>query len=309
MSSVRAADYPSKTSRVIVPLGAGGSMDPLGRAVAAGLAEGLGQPVYVDNRPGAAGQIGADAVAKTPGDPYNLFLGSMGIMSISPTLYPNLPYDVKRDFTPLGLCALVPYALIINPNVIPVRTMQEFLQWAKKQTAPIAYGTVGSGSLAHVGGVMLSTAAGLKMQQVPYRSVTQMTTDMIKGDLPLTFNSPTGYTDFAKEGKLRILGVTSPKRIAFLPDVPTLAEGGLPGFDLVNWYGLYAPRDVDPKIVDILQGHLAKILRSDKLREQVAVLGLEIPTENPRDFAAFCDRDRARWNDFLTKNHITLEKA
>jgi tripartite-type tricarboxylate transporter receptor subunit TctC len=309
-SLLRAApDYPSKPTRLIVPLGAGGSMDPLGRAIAQGLAEGLGQPVVVDNKPGAAGQIAADAVAKTPGDPYNLILGSMGIMSISPWLYPNLPYDVQRDFTPLALCAEVPYALVVNPTVVPVRTVAEFVQWAQAQKVPVAYGSVGSGSVAHIGAVMLGATAGLRMTQVPYRAPAQIATDMVKGDLPMIFDSPTAYTGFAKEGRLRILAVTSRERMAILPDVPTMEESGIKGFELVSWFGLYGPRDLPAPVADRLRRHLDQALRTRKLQDQFTPMGLRIPPDGAADFAAFSERDRIRWKSFIERNDIKLDKA
>lgn len=303
-----AQDYPSKASRIVVPLGAGGSMDPMARALASGLADSLGQAVYVENKTGAAGQIAADAVAKTPGDPYNLFLGSMGIMSISPALYPSLPYDVKRDFTPIALCALLPYALVVNPSVVPVRTVAEFVQWAKAQKAPVAYGTVGSGSLSHIGSVMLGNAASLNLTQVPYRTPAQISTDMVKGDLPMIIDAPAAYMGFATEGRLRILAVTSRQRMAILPDVPTMSEAGIPGFELVNWFGLFAPRELPAGAAERLRASMAQILQSKKLREQFAPMGLEIAADGAADFAGFSERDRTRWQTFLQRNNIKLDK-
>jgi len=306
---LHAQDYPARPTRLVVPLGAGGSMDPLGRAVAAGLAEGLGQPVVVDNKPGAAGQIGADIVAKSAGDPYNLFLGSMGIMSISPWLYPNLPYDVQRDFTPLALCAEVPYALVVNPTVVPVRSVAELVQWAQAQKNPVAYGSVGSGSVAHVAAVMFGNAARVPMTQVPYRAPAQIATDMVKGDLPMIFDSPTAYMGFAKEGRLRILAVTSRERMPILPEVPTMVEAGLRDFDLVSWFGLYGPRDLPAAVVARLRRHTEQVLRSPKVQEQFTPMGLRITPDGAHDFAAFDARDRARWKTFLERNNIQLDKV
>jgi tripartite-type tricarboxylate transporter receptor subunit TctC len=308
-SARSAPDYPAKASRIVVPLGAGASsIDQMARAIAAGLTVSLGHPFVIDNKAGAAGQIAADAVAKSPGDPYTLFMGSMGIMSISPSLYPSLPYDVGRDFTPIALCGFVPYALIINPAIVPVRTVAEFLAWAKAQKTPIAYGTAGSGSVSHIGAVMISKAAALSMIQVPYRANAPIITDLVKGDLQMVVDGPAPYMGLAAEGKLRILAVTSRQRLTALPDVPTMAEAGLPDIELANWFGIFGPRDLPVGVVERLRTDLAQVLQSKKLREQFAPSGLEIASEGGSDFAGFAGRDRARWQSFIRRNDIKLDK-
>nr|WP_236589798.1 tripartite tricarboxylate transporter substrate binding protein [Ramlibacter aurantiacus] len=283
-------------------------MDTLGRALATSLGETLGQPFVVENRPGAAGQIASEGIAKAVGDPHQLLMGSLGIMGISPFLYPNLPYDVKRDFTPVALCAAVPYALVINPRVVPVNTVAEFLQWARSQKTPTPYASVGSGSVSHVCTVALTNAAGISLTQVAYRQPSQIVTDMVKGDMPMIIDTPSPYLPFAADGRLRILAVTSPRRMSILPNVPTMAEAGVAGYDVVSWFGLYAPRDLPPASVDTLRTHVARALRSPKLREQFLPQGLEITPDGAADFAAFNERERTRWQAFIQRNEVKLDK-
>jgi tripartite-type tricarboxylate transporter receptor subunit TctC len=306
---VRAADYPAKATRIVVPLSAGGPMDAMGRSLGTALSEALGQAFYVENRPGAAGQLAGDAVAKAAGDPYTLFIGSMGIMSLSPLLYPTLPYDVARDFTPIALCGHTPYALVVSPPVVAARTVGDFLQWARGRKAPLPYGTVGSGSVAHIAGVMLASAASLELTQVPYRGPTQMTTDLVKGDLPMVMDAPSPYVPFASDGRLRLLAVTTRQRSTLAPELPTMEEAGVPGFDLSNWFGLFAPRDLPPAAVARLRGTLATLLASRRIREQFVPLGVEPPGDAGKDFPGFVQRDRERWRAFIKRHDIKLDKA
>lgn len=299
--------YPSRISRIVVPVGAGGVMDVFARAIAQDLGDALGQQVIVENKGGAAGQLAADAMAKAVGDPYTLFMGSMGIMGISPHLYPNLPYSVQRDFTPIALCARQPSALIVNPAKVPVKTVPEFLRWARAQTAPIPYGSYGSGSVSHIAALMFGQAASVPMTQIPYRAAPAITGDLVKGDLPLIFDAPGGYLGFLGDNRLRVIAATSQQRISFLPDVPTLDESGFRGFDIANWYALYAPRNLPAGVAERLRAELAKILRNPKLQEKFSQLWLDVVPDGAANFAEFQAREFTRWQTFIRTHNIKID--
>lgn len=296
----------TKESRIIVPVGPGGPMDGLARAIADELGKSLNRPFVVDNRGGAAGQIAATAVARAVGDSKTLLLGSLGIMGVSPHLYPNLPYDVSRDFTPVGLCARSPCALVVNPAVVPVRSVQEFTAWARAQKAPIPYASYGSGSVAHIAAEMYRAAAGVQMVQIPYRDVPRIQTDLVKGDVPLIFDAPSSYVAFAKEDRLRILAVTSKKPSAALPGVPTMDQSGFRNFDFSNWFALYMPKGVPAEVVTRVRVALDAALDSKRMKEQFLPLGLELEGSGQDDFTAFHAREFARWGAFIKQNDIRI---
>ena len=302
----RAQAYPARISRIVVPVGAGGLIDVVARAVAQEMSPGLGQQVMVENKGGAAGQLAADMVAKSAGDPYTLLMASLGIMGISPHLYPSLPYDVQRDFTPLALCMRQPYALVVNPAQVPVRNVAEFVRWARAQSAPIPFGTYGSGSVTQMAGLLFAQTVSASMTQVPYRAAPNILTDLVKGDLPLIFDAPGEYLGFVPDGRLRILAVTTQRRMAILPDVPTMAESGYPDFDLANWFGLYAPAGVPAPVADRLRGELGRVLREPKLRDRFAQLGLETVADGAQNFAEFHVRELGRWRAFVRAHNITI---
>lgn len=301
--------YPSRPTRLQVPVGPGGQMDLLCRAFALELGKGLGQSVIVENRTGAAGQIAANVAARAVGDPYTLFVGSLGIMGISPHLHPNLPYDILRDFTPIALCATTPSAVVINPEVVPATNIAEFVTWARKQEHPIPYSSYGIGSVSHIAGLMFSQAASIRLSQVPYSGTSQIQTDLLKGDIPVVFDPPSSYMDFIKQGKLRVLATTSRHRTSLFPDVPTLDESGYPGFDFSNWYGLYGPRDMPPAALARLRQEMTKTLASETLRSQLAPMGVEIPLDGAETFPTFSPEQFERWGAFIRDNNIRLENV
>ncbi|WP_161564029.1 Bug family tripartite tricarboxylate transporter substrate binding protein [Cupriavidus lacunae] len=296
----------SDDARIVVPVGPGGQMDDLGRMIAQGLASAQKRSFIVENRGGAAGQIAATATARSAGDPNTMFLASMGIMAVAPHLYPNLPYDVQRDFTPISLCALAPSALIVNPSVVPARTVQEFVQWARKQKDPIPYGSYGSGSVAHIAAEMFKNAASVQMTQVPYRDVPRIQADLVKGDIPLVFDAPSGYVGYEKDNRLRILAITSKARSPAFPALPTMDRSGFPGFDFSNWYALFMPRNVPTAAVAQMRISLRAILNSSRIREHFLPTGLEVPGIGAEDFPAFYGREFARWQAFIRQNDIRI---
>src|SRR5712675_166537 len=244
------AAYPSHTIKMIVPYPPGGTTDLLGRLVADQFKTGLGATVIVENKPGAGTTLGADQVAKSEPDGYTLLMATSTTLAINKTLYKKLPYDPAKDFAPIGLVATVPFALIINPQV-PAKTLAEFIAYAKSKPG-LAYGSAGNGSPQHLGAEMLKAAAGIDIRHVPYRGSIPAMLDVIAGHIPFMVVDLQPALQQIREGKVTVLGVTTAGRIAAAPDIPTLAEGGLAGFELVAWQGVVAPAGTPRAIVDEL---------------------------------------------------------
>src|SRR6202158_4892353 len=233
------AAYPSRTIKMIVPYPAGGTTDFLGRLVADQLQSGFGAAVIVENKPGAGTTLGADQVARAEPDGYTLLMATSTTLAINKTLYKKLPYDPVKDFAPIALVAGVPFALIINPSN-PAKTLSEFIAYAKS-TPGLAYGSAGNGSPQHLGAEMLKAAAGIDIRHVPYRGSVPAMLDVIAGHIPFMVVDLQPALQQIREGKVRVLGVTTPKRVAIAPDIPTVAEAGLAGYELVAWQGVVAP--------------------------------------------------------------------
>src|SRR5436305_419111 len=250
--------YPSRTIKMIVPYPAGGTTDFLGRLVAEQIKIGLGATVIVENKPGAGTTLGAEQVAKAEGDGYTLLMATSTTLAINKTLYKKLPYDPVKDFTPIALVAGVPFALIINP-MLPAKTLAEFIAYAKSKPGELAYGSAGNGSPQHLGAEMLKSAAGIDIRHVPYRGSVPAMLDVIAGHIPFMIVDLQPALQQIREGKVRVLGVTTPKRVAAAPDIPTLAEAGLPGFELVAWQGVVAPAGVPRPIVDRLRSERRRV--------------------------------------------------
>src|SRR5450432_3714155 len=242
--------YPSRTIKLIVPYPAGGTTDFLGRLVADQLKNGLGATAIVENKPGAATSLGADQVARSDPDGYTLLMATSTTLAINKTLYKKLPYDPVKDFTPIALVAGVPFALIVNPQV-PARTLSEFIAYAKS-TPGLAYGSAGNGSPQHLGAEMIKTAAGIDIRHVPYRGSVPAMLDVIAGHIPFMMVDLQPALQQIREGTVKCLGVSSLMRIAAAPEIPTLAESGLPGFELVAWQGVVAPAGLPRAVVDQL---------------------------------------------------------
>ncbi len=287
------AAYPSRTVKMIVPYPAGGTTDFLGRLVADGLKTGLGATVIVENKPGAGTTLGADQVARAEPDGYTLLMATSTTLAINKTLYKKLPYDPVKDFTPVALVAGVPFALIINPQV-PAKTLPEFIAYAKS-TPGLAYGSAGNGSPQHLGAEMLKAAAAIDIRHVPYRGSVPAMLDVIAGHIPFMVVDLQPALQQIREGKVRVLGVTTPKRVASAPDIPTLAEGGLSGFELVAWQGVVAPAAVPRPIIDQLAGQIGKLMADPATRDKLTTIALEPlagstpdslqPTSRPRSIA------------------------
>lgn len=289
-----AQDYPSRTIKLIVPYPAGGTTDLLGRMVADQLKSGLGATVVVENKPGAGTVLGADQVAKSEADGYTLLMATSTTLAINKTLYKKLPYDPVKDFAPIALVAGVPFALIINPD-LPARTLSEFIAYAKSKPG-LAYGSAGNGSPQHLAAEMLKTAAEIDIRHVPYRGSIPAMLDVIAGHIPFMVVDLQPALQQIKEGKVRVLGVTSPERVAAAPDIPTIAEGGLKGYELVAWQGVVAPAGTPRAVVDRLAGQINRLVADPATQERLTAISLTpLPPSTPDGFAAYVKAEVDRW--------------
>src|SRR6201996_4369014 len=298
--------YPSQTIKMIVPYPAGGTTDVLGRMIADQLQTGLNGAVIVENKPGAGTTIGAEQVARAQPDGYTLLLATSTTLAINKTLYKNLPYDPVKDFTPIALVAGVPFALITNP-AIPAKTLPEFIAYAKSKPG-LAYGSAGNGSPQHLGAEMLKAAAGIDIRHVAYRGSVGAMLDVIAGHIPFMVVDLQPALPQIAEGKVRVLGVTTPTRVASAPDIPTLAESGLAGFDLVAWQGVVGPAGLPRPIVDRLAAQIGKLLAGPGTPAKFKLMALEpLPASTPDSFAAYVKSEGDRWAGIVRQSGAELE--
>jgi tripartite-type tricarboxylate transporter receptor subunit TctC len=288
------ANYPAKPVRLVVPFPAGGTTDILARAVAQKLSEAWGQQVIVDNRPGAGGNIGSDLVAKSKPDGYTLLMGTVGTHAINPSLYKNMPYDHVKDFAPVILVAGVPNVLVVNPS-LPVHSVPELIAYAKANPGKLNFASSGNGTSIHLSGELFKAMTGVEMTHVPYKGSAPALTDLIGGQVQLMFDNLPSSLPFIKAGKLRALAVTSGARAAALPDLPTLAESGLPGFEASSWFGVLAPAGTPRDIVAKLNGAIAGWLASPEAKEKLLAQGAIAAGGAPEDFARHIGAETSKW--------------
>jgi tripartite-type tricarboxylate transporter receptor subunit TctC len=292
--------YPGRNIKMIVPYPAGGTTDLLGRLVADQIKTGLNAVVIVENKPGAGTTLGAEQVARSEPDGYTLLMATSTTLAINKSLYKKLPYDPVKDFAPIALVAGVPFALIINPT-IPAKTLAEFIAYAKANPG-LAYGSAGNGSPQHLGAEMLRTSTGIDIRHVPYRGSVPAMLDVIAGHIPFMIVDLQPALQQIKEGKLRVLGVTTPKRVAAAPDIPTLAESGLAGYELVPWQGVVAPAGTPRPVVDMLADQIRKLLENPATRERFTAIAIEpLPSSTPDSFADYIKTEVDRWT-IVVKN-------
>jgi tripartite-type tricarboxylate transporter receptor subunit TctC len=296
------ASYPDHPVTLIVPYAPGGGNDVLARAVAEPMAKILGQPVVIENRGGAGGSVGTRQVAKAAPDGYTLGLGGTGTLAIDPTLYPNVGYDPRKDFAPVGLIATSPLIVLVNQSV-PVHTVQELIALAKAQPGKLNYASAGVGSGIHLGTVLFAETAGVDLTHIPYKGSGPALTDLLGGHVQVYFSSLPPAVGLVKEGKLRALGVTGLKRSASFPEVPTVAEQGLPGFEAVLHYGIVAPAGTPQPIVKKLNAALRAALDDPKVRGHIATEGAEPLATSPEDYAADIDREETKWSALVKKSN------
>lgn len=277
--------YPTKGLRIVVPFAPGGATDILARMAAQHLTQVWSQPVVVENKPGAGGNIGADAGAKAAADGYTLTLAAAGFMAVNPSLYANLTYNSATDFSPVILLVKAPLLLVVNPAV-QAQSLNEFIELAKRNPGKINLGNGGTGTAQHLGGVSFSLAANLELNHVPYKGSAPATTDLLGGIVDAQFDNMVTLVPYVKSGKLRALAVSSLQRVAAMPDVPTMAENALPGFETGTWYGIVAPKNTPTDIVDKLNGELRKMLALPDVKDKLAAMGLEASANTPAEFSA-----------------------
>ena len=299
--------YPNRAITLVVPYPAGGTTDLLGRMVADQFKTGLGATVIVENKPGAGTTIGASQVAKAQPDGYTLLMATSTTLAINKTLYKKLPYDPVADFTPIALVAAVPFALIVNPSV-PANSLKEFIAYAKSKPGALSYGSAGNGSPQHLGAEMLKTATGLDIKHVSYRGSVPAMQDVIAGHIELMVMDLQPALPQIRAGKLKVLGVTTANRVAAAPDIPTLAEAGLPGYELMAWQGVIAPAGVPRPIIDQLAAQIAKLVSAPDMRTRLVGIALEPLTgSTPDSFAAYVKSEIDRWAPIVNASGAMLE--
>ena len=289
-----AQGYPNRTIRLVVPFPAAGTTDILARAAAQKLTEAFGQSVVVDNRPGAAGNIGADLVAKSAPDGYTLLMGTVGTHAINPSLYSKMPYDHVKDFVPVVLVAGVPNVLVVNP-ALPVNSVADLIKLAKDKPGQINFASSGSGTSIHLSGELFKTMAGVDITHVPYKGSSPALVDLIGGQVQIMFDNLPSALPQIKAGKLRAIAVTSLKRAPVLPDVPTISESGLPGFEASSWFGVLAPAGTPVPIVARINAEVNKWLQSAEAREKLLSQGAEAAGGTPEQFAHHIRAESEKW--------------
>lgn len=285
--------YPAKPVRIVVPLAAGGPGDVLTRAMGQKLSEQTGQPVVIDNRPGANTNVGTEFVAKSPADGYTL-LSTANPLTTNPSLYPVLPYDPIRDFAPVTLIGLTPLLLVVHPS-LPVKTTKDLVALAKSKPAQLHYGSAGNGSALHLAGEMFNSVAQIKLVHVPYKGVTNAFSDLLGGQISIMFPGAPIALPQVKSGKLRALGTTGARRMSAAPELPPIAESGMPGYEVSVWYGIVAPAGTPAAAISRLHAEISKIVQLPDIKDRWAVLGAEPLHNTPEQFAAFLKADIGKW--------------
>ena len=289
-----AASYPTKSIRIVVPFPAAGTTDILARAVGAEMSKAWGQSVTIENRPGAGGNLGSDVVAKAAPDGYTLLVGAVSPQAINVTLYRDLPYDVMRDFEHITLIAAVPNLLEVHPSV-PVKTVKELIDYAKANPGKLNYASSGSGTSIHLSAELFKTLAGVDMLHIPYKGSAPAITDLLAGQVQVMFDNLPSSLAHVKAGKLRAIAVTTAKRSPALPEVPTIAEAGLPAYEASSWFGLHAPARTPKDIVNKIYGTVSKALQSKDMAERLSSQGAEAVGNTPEAFTEFVREEIQKW--------------
>jgi len=287
--------YPSRQITIVVGFSAGGSTDIVARLLAEEMHRTWGQPVVIDNKPGAGGNIGAAVVAKARPDGYTLLMGSVGPLAINASLYASMPYDNLKDFTPISLVVHVPNMLVVNPTAMPVHSFEEFLALVKANPTKYFFASTGTGTSSHLSGELLKTMAGVEITHVPYKGAVALN-DLLAGDqVHFMFATIPSAIEFVRAGRLRALAVTSKRRSAAVPDIPTVAESGFPEFEASSWFGLLGPAELPRDIVVKLQSEVARILNVPEIRDKLIQLGADPVASTPEEFAAYMRAETVKW--------------
>jgi len=301
-----AQNYPVKPVRLIVPFAAGGNVDITARQIAPGLSELLGQNFIVDNRVGAGGVIGAEAVAKAAPDGYTLMMGSNSTVSVAPSLYPKLAYHPVRDFAPVSLVATTPFVLVVHPSV-PVKSVKELIALAKTKSGRLAMASGGTGSSNHLVGELFQSLTGAKFTHVPYKGAGPAGVDLMAGQVDLLFDQLSSSVGPLKSGRIRALAVTSAARAAVFPDIPTMKEAGVADFEVTNITGVLAPAGTSADIIGRLNAAILKVLGSASIKERFAGLALEPAPSTPEQFSVYIKEDFARWTKVVRDASIKVD--
>jgi tripartite-type tricarboxylate transporter receptor subunit TctC len=305
-SNALAQTYPAKPVKLLIPFPPGGNTDIVGRLMAHKLSEAFGQQVYIENRGGAGGTIGAEAAAKSPPDGYTLFFGTTGTLASAPALQPNLRYDPVKGFAPISTLANAPVVVLVRGD-LPVGSLRELIALAKSKPGELKFGSAGTGHFVHLAGEMFKGAAGVDLFHVPFKGVAAALIDVLGGRIELMFDAAAQYEPHLKSGKLRALAVAHPRRLARLPEVPTTAEAGLPGYELASWFGLLAPAGTPGDIVQRVNAEVLKALASREAVETLQKLGLEAAGSSPQRYAAMITEDGSRWREVVNAAGIKIE--
>ncbi len=306
LAHAQGANYPNKPVRWVVPFPPGGSADIMGRMIGQELARSLGQQVVIENRAGASAIVGSDYVAKSPPDGYTLLQANVSQMTIHPSLYPRLPYDPLKDFAPVTVLGIVTSVVVTTPS-LPVNSVKDLLALAKKRPGQLNFTSSGAGSSTHLTGELLKQRAGVAMTHISYKGSGPALTDVMAGFVEVMFENLPSALPFINSGKLKVLAVTGKDRSAVLKSVPTLAESGFPGFDMVSWQALVAPAATPRPVVDRLHAEVARVLNTPEMKEKMSGLGTEVVANSPEQFARYLREETAKWSKIVKDAGIKLE--
>ena len=301
-----AQNFPVKPVRVITPFTAGSAIDTLARVVGQKLSDTWGQQVVIDNRIGANGIIGTEAAAKAPPDGYTVYLGNISTLAVNPHLYLKLPYDALRDFAPVTLAATIPVVLVVHPS-LPVKSVRELIPLAKAHPGQLNYASGGTGSAQHLPMEMLRVETGINIVHVPYKGLGPAFSDVLGGQVPMMFTGVSNVVPYMKTGRLRVLAIGSPKRSATLPDVPTVAEAGVPGFDFDSWTGYLVPVGTPRELIVKLHADITRTLAASEVRDKLVTLGFDLVGGTPEAFATLIRNDIARFGKLIKAAGIKAE--
>ena len=305
-ASVFAQAYPTKPVTIVVPFAAGGTTDILARIIGQALTAELGQSVIVDNRAGAGGNIGGQAAAKATPDGYTLFMGTVGTHAINASLYKKMPFDPIKDFAPLSRVANVPNLLVANPNQ-PFKSVKDLIAYAKANPGKVNFGSSGNGSSIHLSGELFKSLAKVDMVHVPYKGSAPAVTDLLGNQIAIMFDNLPSVIPHVRSGKLRAIAITTAKRSPELPDVPTIAEAGVPGYEAMSWFGLLAPAATPAPVLAKLSGALAKVLANPEVKKKIVDQGGEPVNETPAQFAAFIQSESVKWGKVVKSSGASLD--
>jgi tripartite-type tricarboxylate transporter receptor subunit TctC len=306
LAAAQGQAYPSKVTKLISPFSAGGTNDYLSRALAQKLEGSLGQPVIVENRTGANGMIGADYVANNPGNPYLLLMGNGATHGVNTTLYPKIPYDAVKDFTPIGMVGIVPIVLIVNSK-LPVKSIQELAAYAEKNPGTLSFGSSGLGGTGHITGEKFKQVTGMDIVHAPYKGDAPAVTDVLGGHTPLAFISVTSVIPHLKSDRMRVLAVASAKRSSSIPDVPTFAEAGVKEMEFATWYAVMAPAGIPKEVVTRLSADITKAVKSSDMQQAFATQGAEPTTSTPEELGVFVKSEIAKYAKVIKELEIRVE--